>query len=207
MGIYEFKPEDAERFAREVGIKTRHHGTELVFDHCPYCRATDKKTFSINLMTGQFECKRASCGARGNMITLSRDFNFSLGRDADVYYQTVDYSRKQFRKFHEEHIEVKDEAIEYMDSRGIIPEIVRKYELTIHKDKDHVLVFPFRDENGELQYIKYRDLKYTKEKGSSKEWCEKNCKPILFGMNHCTGFGRLVITEGQIDSLLSLIHI
>ena len=25
--------------------------------------------------------------------------------------------------------------------------------------------------------------------------------PILFGMNHCEGYERLVITEGQIDSL------
>jgi twinkle protein len=35
----------------------------------------------------------------------------------------------------------------------------------------------------------------------SKEWCEANCMPILFGMEQCKGFERLVITEGQIDSL------
>ena len=202
MGIYEFKAEDAERFGKEIGIKTRHKGTELVFTSCPYCRSTsDKNTFSISLVTGQYECKRASCGAKGNMITLSRDFNFSLGRDADAYYQTVDYSRKRFREFREAHIETKDEAIEYMDSRGIFSEIVRKYELTIHAEKEHVLVFPFRDENGVVQFIKYRDLHYTKDKGTPKEWCEKNCKPILFGMNHCSDNGTLVMTEGQIDSL------
>jgi twinkle protein len=148
-----------------------------------------------------FECKRAKCGAKGNMITLSRDFDFSLGKEVDAYYRTVDYSRKQYRQFVQKHIETKEKAIEYLDSRDILPEIVRKYEITISEKQDNVMVFPFRDENGELQFIKYRNLKYDKDKGGSKEWCEKNCKPILFGMNHCTSFETLVITEGQIDSL------
>lgn len=201
MGMYNFKTEDVFRFASEIGAKTIRKGDELTFDKCPYCRPRDKHTFSINVNTGMFECKRAKCGVRGNMITLSRDFDFSLGKDVDAYYRTVDYSRKQYREFKTKHIETKDEAIEYLDGRGIFPEIVRKYEITISDKQNHVMVFPFRDENGELQFIKYRNLKFDKDKGGSKEWCEKNCKPILFGMNHCSGNGRLVITEGQIDSL------
>lgn len=206
MSIYEFKKEDVFRFANEMGSKTSRRGSELIFDVCPYCRPKDRNTFSISLETGMFECKRAKCGARGNMITLSRDFDFSLGRDVDAYYRTVDYSKKQYKQFRDRHIETKEEAIEYMDTRGIFPEIVRKYEVTIRTPDEklpaeHIMAFPFRDQNGELQFIKYRNLKFDKEKGGAKEWCEKNCKPILFGMNHCSGFGRLVITEGQIDSL------
>ena len=201
MGLYEFKPEDVYRFARDIGIRASRKGDELTFDKCPYCRPKDKHTFSINLTNGMFECKRAKCGAKGNMITLSRDFDFSLGKEVDAYYRTVDYSRKQYRQFVQKHIETKEKAIEYLDSRDILPEIVRKYEITMSEKQENVMVFPFRDENGELQFIKYRNLKYDKDKGGSKEWCEKNCKPILFGMNHCTSFGTLVITEGQIDSL------
>lgn len=201
MGLYEFKPEDVYRFARDIGIRAIKKGDELSFDKCPYCRPKDRHTFSINLTNGMFECKRAKCGAKGNMITLSRDFDFSLGKEVDAYYKTVDYSRKQYRQFVQKHIETKETAIEYLDSRDILPEIVRKYEITISEKQDNVMVFPFRDENGELQFIKYRNLKYDKDKGGSKEWCEKNCKPILFGMNHCTSFETLVITEGQIDSL------
>jgi len=202
MGIYEFKKEDVFRFAQQIGMKTSQKGSELIFDRCPYCRPEkDRHTFSINLTNGMFECKRAKCGAKGNMITLSRDFDFSLGKEVDAYYRTVDYSRKQYRQFVQKHIETKETAIEYMDSRDIFPEIVRKYEITMSDKQKYVMVFPFRDENGELQFIKYRNLKYDKDQGGSKEWCEKNCKPILFGMNHCSGFSRLVITEGQIDSL------
>ena len=65
MGMYEFSPDDADRFAMHVGIPARKHGRELIFKKCPYCGAfsSDKEKFSINLQTGQFQCFRASCGA------------------------------------------------------------------------------------------------------------------------------------------------
>ena len=81
---YKFKPEDAFDFARYVGEPARQHGDELKFTRfCPYCHGGDKKdknTFSINLSTGQFKCLRESCGVTGNMISLARDFDFSLGQ-------------------------------------------------------------------------------------------------------------------------------
>lgn len=91
MALYEFNPDDADRFALQVGIPARKHGRELIFKKCPYCRAysRDKDKFSINLTTGQFQCFRASCQAKGNMITLAKDFNFSLGNEADEYYRGI----------------------------------------------------------------------------------------------------------------------
>lgn len=200
--IYEFKPEDAYDFARTQGIKTYQHGDELQFHLCPYCHggsSKDKRTFAINLQTGRFNCKRGSCGVAGNMITISRDFGFSLGRDADAYYQTKAYSGTQYRKFKKRHIESKPGAIAYLTGRGIPEDIIREYEITTDKDPA-IMVFTFKDENGEPQFIKYRNTEHQPGKGS-KEWCEKDCKPILFGMDHCTCSGTLVITEGQIDSL------
>ena len=95
MNIYEFDPDDARRFGQEQGIVTRKRGNELHFDRCPYCRnkTDDKNTFAISLRTGQFKCLRASCGAHGNMITLARDFNFSLGTTVDEYFNR----RKRYR--------------------------------------------------------------------------------------------------------------
>lgn len=204
--LYTFKEEDAFKFAKEVGAKTRRSGNELTFQECPYCHSQkDKYKFSISLLTGQFECKRASCGIKGNMITLSKDFNFSLGREVDTYYQSLDYARKNFRDFRkwqkEHEIKVRDEAIEYLKGRGISEEICRKYEITsrIDKDRNHILVFPFKDQEGTLQFIKYRNT--APKENQSKEFCEENCRPILFGMNHCSNRETLIITEGQIDSL------
>ena len=48
-----------------------------------------------------------------------------------------------------------------------------------------MLVFPFFDEANKMQFIKYRKTDFDKSKDKNKEWCERDCKPILFGMNHC----------------------
>ena len=202
MSIYEFKTEDAERFAREHGpYNTR--GNELIFVKCPYCHGgskPDKGTFSLNRQTGLFQCKRSSCGAKGNMIELARDFNFDLGDDIRRYYNLQNFNGR-FRKFKDAHriTESADEAVEYLKSRGISEKVCREYEITVRPDNKKVIVFPFKDAENELRFIKYRNTDYNGN--GNKEWCEKNCMPILFGMNHCGEGGRLVVTEGQIDSL------
>ena len=201
MGIYQFNPDDAERFAREVGIRTKHSGDELRFMHCPYCHSHDKGTFAINLRTGAFNCKRASCRAKGNMLTLAKDFGFSLGRDIDAYISR-DKPFKNMRKYPRP--KTKPKAIEYMERRGISAEVTERYALTTQRDHDNILVFPFFDDDGNMQFAKYRNMEYIKgETRGSKEWCEANCKPILFGMDRCdpTTSDTLVMTEGQIDSM------
>lgn len=201
--IYEFQPEDAERFAREIGITARRQGDELKFKICPYCKSRkDKGTFAINLKTGAFNCKRASCGAKGNMLTLAKDFDFSLGRDVDAYLS----GGKRFKNMKKyPRPKTKPKAVEYMEGRGISKEVTEAYALTTQRDHDNVLVFPFFDDDGNMQFAKYRNIEFVKgETKGSKEWCEANCKPILFGMDKCdpeVNDGTLVMTEGQIDSL------
>ena len=199
MNIYEFKPDDAFMFASAQGIKTRQRGDELQFQMCPYCRSTkDKYTFSINLQNGMHKCLRSGCAKQGNMITLAQDFDFSLGTEGDEYYNP----RRRFRNLrHYPKPTVKDAAVAYLESRGISEAITRKYQLTVRKDNDGILIFPFYDEKNQLQFIKYRNMHPAE--GQSKEWCERDCKPILFGMDHCDpdNSGMLVLTEGQIDSL------
>lgn len=203
MSLYEFNADDAYRFVTETGSMAKRNGSELKFVHCPYCHGgqggKDKGTFSINLNTGKFKCLRASCNAHGNMITLSRDFDFSLGNEVDEYYRP----QKQYRSFKrpEKPIEPKEPAIAYLESRGITTDVAKKYEITTKQGADNILVFPFYDESGYLRFIKYRKTDFNKNKDRNKEWCESGCKPILFGMKQCDGSKRLVITEGQLDSL------
>ncbi len=197
--MYEFKESDAEDFARHINASTFIRGSELVFRTCPYCKSEkDKGTFSISLRTGQFECKRASCQARGNMITLAKDFEFDIGLATEYY------NPRQYRNLKQVKPESKPKAVEYMLSRGISEEVTKKYNITTQKDNENVIVFPFYSESGRLEFIKYRNSAFQKgvSKGG-KEWTEKDCKPILFGMNHCDPEKNktLVITEGQMDSL------
>lgn len=204
MGLYEFDAGDARRFAAEFGSgQARVVGQELKFLICPYCHGGpkhDKDTFAINLKTGAFNCKRASCGRSGNMITLHKDFGFSLGSGIDAYYDGM----SRFRSFKKAQITIRPKAVEYLESRGISRKVTEMYEITTEAKDDNVLVFPFKDEAGVLWFIKYRKINYNPEtdKGG-KEWCERDRKPILFGMDHCDPerSRTLVMTEGQIDSL------
>lgn len=200
---YEPKESDIQAFASYLGIRGRQRGEELQLENCPYCHSGksghDKWSSSINLRTGQFKCLRDSCGMTGNMVTLSRDFNFSLGSEYEEYIRP----RKQYRNLTtpKEPIKPKQPAVEYMKSRGISEEITAKYELTVQKEHENILVFPFYDEKGKMQFVKYRKTDFDKARDKNKEWCEAGCKPILFGMKQCEGFERLVVTEGQLDSL------
>ncbi|RKI44218.1 hypothetical protein D7V86_03835 [bacterium D16-51] len=200
--LYEFREEDAYNFARHVHIQVKTRGEELQFYWCPYCKGgkngKDKGTFSINLHTGQFKCLRSSCSVSGNIITLARDFDFHLSRDVDEYYM----HKTSYRRFKKpvEAIKPQPKAVEWLAGRGISKEVVERYEITIHNRQENVIVFPFFDEKGNLVNIKYRNSEYNGE--GNKEWFEKGCKPILFGMKQCNMKNkRLVITEGQIDSL------
>lgn len=202
--VYEFNPDDAYNFARHVGIEVKEHGGELFFKTCPYCkpRATrgNVRTFSINLKTGQFKCLRASCGISGNMVTLSKDFDFSLGNEVDEYYRP----KKKYKRLKQpkEAIKPKPEAVQYLESRGISEEVAKKYEITVQTSHPNILVFPFYDEKGVLQFVKYRKTDFDKAKDANKEWCEASTKPILFGMKQCDdSFDTLVVVEGQLDSL------
>ena len=205
MGLYEFKEEDAFRFASENGLTIKRRGKELQFNLCPFCRGgrhKEKYTFSIDAMSGACNCKRSGCSYHGNMITIAQETGFHLSEDVVRRYNISNYNGR-FKRFREEHKkETTPPAIEYLGSRGIPEEIVNRYGITTKKDSEDILVFPFRDEKGELRFIKYRNMNFKKGEGGSKEWCESNCMPILFGMDQVNGQNpRLIITEGQIDSL------
>lgn len=191
---YIFKQEDAFGFARSIGEETRERGDELFFRYCPKCHGgnnKDKETFSINLQTGLFKCFRASCDYHGHFVELARDFDYDLGFG----------EKRVYRKLPQKPVVVRDGAIEYMASRGISAGVCRRYELTTRTDNKNILVFPFYDETGTLQFVKYRNMKFRKGIDKNKEWSESDTMPILFGMKQCIGFDRLIITEGQIDSL------
>lgn len=202
--MYEFKADDAYRFAKHLGIRHQAKNGQLHFYKCPYCNGSksngNNEVFAIDLKTGMFKCFRASCGVTGNMITLSRDFDFSLGTEADEYYRP----RKKYRRLQtpKKPYIPKDPAIRYLEGRGISGETAHKYEITVRTDNENILVFPFYDDRGVLQFVKYRKTDFVKDRDKNKEWCEKGCKPILFGMKQCNDkFDRLIVTEGQLDSL------
>ena len=190
--MYQLKTDDIYRLAHFVNADTYEKGDELYFKFCPYCHGGtnghDKNTFSVNMKTGAFKCFRSSCGKKGHLVEFARDFGFDL------------MPQKEFKRL-PQNVEIRDEAMEFMKSRGISEAVARAYRITTQKDNQKIIVFPFFDENNVLRFVKYRNSAYVKGINKSKEWSEPDCMPILFGMNLCEGFERLIITEGQIDTL------
>lgn len=191
--MYDFKSKDVFDFASFIGAETRQKGNELFFKYCPHCNGggDDKDTFSVNLQTGAFKCFRASCDYHGHFVELARDFGYKLD----------DEQERKYRRLPQPKIESKPKAIEYLESRGISEEVARRYKITTQTHNENVLVFPFYDDQNVLQFVKYRKTNFDKRFDKNKEWCEAETMPILFGMAQCEDFTRLVITEGQIDSL------
>lgn len=194
---YQLNQKDILDFAQTQPGTTKIKGDELFFEYCPYCSGgkgnkRDRHTMSINVSTGVFKCFRSTCGKQGHFVELARDFNFKLDfKDKPKL--------KVYRKLPSKDIVSTEEAIAYMETRGISRSVSQAYEITTRKDNSNTIVFPFKDENNVLISVKYRNTKYNGT--GCKEWFEKDTKPILFGMQHCKDFDTLYITEGQMDSL------
>lgn len=193
---YELRQEDIHGLAATLNAETKVKRNELFFKLCPYCHGggRDKETFSVNLKTGQFKCFRDSCGVQGHFVQMARHFDYPLEFSTGCH-------RKKYRKLPQGEIEVRDGAIAYLESRGIGRATTERYKITTHKSQPHVLVFPFLDDMGQIQFVKYRNTKFRPDVDKNKEWAERDTMPILFGMWQCVDYGTLVITEGQIDSL------
>lgn len=192
---YEFKRSDVYGLASALGAETHERGEELFFRWCPYCKGGghDKNTFSVNLENGTFKCFRAGCGAQGHLVQLARDFGYPLEFD--------DGRKKKYRTLPQRPVKVTNPAVRYLESRGISRAVTERYRITTQRGHDNILVFPFYDGDGMMQFVKYRKTDFVKGRDRNKEWSEKDTMPILFGMDRCEGKDRLVITEGQIDSL------
>lgn len=191
---YEFQERDLLGLAEKLGADTRRKGDELFFKWCPYCHGDghDKDTFSVNVNTGLYKCFRSGCDRHGHFVQLARDFGYPLDMG--------DAPRK-YRELPQRPLKVKEQAVRYLEGRGISRGVTERYHISARKDNENVLVFPFYDENHTLRFVKYRKTDFDKERDKNKEWCEKDTMPILFGMDQCQDFSCLVITEGQIDSL------
>lgn len=195
---YEMKVEDAYGFADFVGIETKQKGDELTFKYCPYCGSgntprEDEWKWGVNLKSGAFGGFRSSCSHKGKFPKMCRDFGYRLSFFTEQEYTQIKQPRGR--------IEPRDTAVAYLKDRGISREIVELYEITASDKQPHVMIFPFFNEYGKVEFVKYRNMRFKKGRDKSKEWCAENCKPILFGMKQCVDFTTLVITEGQIDSL------
>jgi DNA primase (bacterial type) len=89
-------------------------------------------------------------------------------------------------------------AIDYMALRKISLKTLQDWKVVEkeHNGRLH-FVFQYFDENNELQFVSYREIGKSGVKGG----CEKDTKPILWGMWLIDKTKPVVITEGQPDAM------
>ena len=211
---YEVTESDIYSFAEFIHAETKRISSrnELQFKTCPFCNGgdhNDQYTFSINLKTGLSKCMREQCGEENNFVSLCAEFDYQIQNIPEVFYAPLPQPKSK--------IVSKDEAVEWMLTRGIPEDITRKYEVTMSSREkaltykvsfpigaDKILCFPFRNDKGEVEFYKFRDIEFKKGDPihGAKEKTATGCKPIFYGMNFCKDFAKpLIVTEGQMDAL------
>lgn len=181
-----------------------------MFRNCPICGSSgaDKYTSSINVDKGLFNCKRGSCPSPDlNFFQLCREVGYQIPRLGQIKYY-------KFKQIPEKERDCRQEAVDYLKTRGIPEDVTRRYYITIKRDDPEQLVIPFYDENNVCQSYKFRHTQ-PKPEGADNSWSkekffrpdnmqeDEQTKKILFGMYQCRPEedDRLIITEGQLDSL------
>lgn len=190
------KPYD---LARQFLQPFKERGEELIAQKCPFCHGgghNDKYTFAMNIQSGTFNCMRGSCAARGSFTDLCEHFGVEPEK-CHTPATAAPRKQKAYKK-PEKPIEARATAAEeYLMLRKISKSTQDAYG--VGSDESGNIAFPYRLE-GEVLFVKYRPARKV-AKGERKMWCEKDGKPILYGMDLCDPALPLVITEGEIDAL------
>ena len=171
---------------------------------CPFHR---EKTPSFKWTNKGFFWKCFGCGQVLDIYRYLQEFKHMGFREAvrEVAEMTggeVKLSmQRQATEYKKPNIETQDlaqAAVQYMESRKISAQTLKDWRVKQRTwNGKECYVFQYFDENKELQFVSYREIK----KGGLKGGCEKDTKQILWGMWHVDVTKPVVITEGQPDSL------
>ena len=202
------------------------NGDEIQPEFCPLCHGgehQDRYTFSVNINSGAWNCKRGNCAEGrdgGSFNELARllgenDAKIITGR----ILKNLGASKRKYVKPNPELIKpLTDQIIAFFEKRSIHESTLRDFK--IGSDENGNIVFPFY-RNNVLTFVKYRyprsfpEVKKEYEnklktlppekkrelRPPMKEWRMKDTEPILFNMDNVSYNKPLIITEGQCDAM------
>jgi twinkle protein len=167
-------------FAQEfinIGIEPTGNDTQQKVK-CPRCKTLGKENWkdrcmSLNLTEGIYNCHK--CGYNG---TVKRIEKMSI-----VYKQPSKETLKT----------LTDKGRKFLNDRGITDEVINRNKIISSKDNKSV-VFP---------YIKDGQLVNYKTRGIDGKFFSqaKDAQPIIYNYDGVKGKDRIVICEGEFDSL------
>ena len=201
-------------YLQNKGISYKVQSGQLVFN-CPFCVPPDQGGhLYMEPEDGMYHCKK--CDERGNLITFKKHFGDGVVREHKSTVKPVQAVIGQFSKstpvvnipekrVHEtvELLHSDMVAIGYLlNDRKLSMETIKEFKLGLSVDKNGVswLTIPHY-ENGKVINVKSRTLPPA-EKTFRRV---KDSKSILFNVDCLKKYkDRIIITEGEIDSLTLL---
>lgn len=162
---------------QEIGIKVFPSNGLQQKTTCPNCIRMGKKKLkdkclSINLDLGLYNCHK--CGWRGSVIKKEMSKVYSIPTTNNFKGLT-------------------SKAKEYLNSRGITDEVIKNNRIQSSSDGKMIMFPYFR--GGEITNYKTRGV------GSKFFTQAKDAEPIIYNYDRCVDAERVVICEGEIDSL------
>lgn len=169
--------------------------------HCPF-HEDRTPSFSIHLEEGVWHC--FSCQDSGTLKSLYRRLGEEVDTSVRLYQAKRDAEEpevqgKDFSPLSNAHIrglstrQGEDFLDDFCSSRGILRESAELYGLGYDTERD-ALAFPYRDEHGRVTGIKYRYRNGFKASEPGSHYG-------IFGVEHVVGKERVIICEGESDTL------
>ena len=171
------------------GFQSRRQGEEFRCV-CPFCKDSEQ-SFSVNLITGVWQCFRGSCGLSGNFYELQKklgDRPVKLDKP-NIYEKKKEYilPSQDYPKMDEK----QKLVYEWLKGRGFKDETIKYFRLGA---KENTVILPYF-KNGVLVNKKNRDI-INKHNMSQ----DKNAEPTLFNRDNIDS-DTLIITEGECDTI------
>lgn len=202
---------EIETFCERHGLESRLEGAWRKLRICPYCKGgsagRDLYTLALHTETGAGRCHRASCGWVGGLAMLRREFGdlpAERAMPAPTLAPALATRPEVMPNWEGPHrMLLRDTAAltALLEQRGITPLSVRRFGVGMISDRGSVAyTFPFRDQHGELSYLKTKAKMPDGQRTVFRE--PRRAMSVLYGGDRLEGNDRCVIVEGEEDCIL-----
>lgn len=207
-----FRPEEVLNYLDQKGWHYREteDGNNYKITHCVFC-GNDKGNFEVQKDRGYY--KTWCCGEAGSFYELRKSqgdlsVDVKLGtpaaqegrktkmKDTTVKEADLDELTENAMLFHNK-IFIRQEALQYMKSRGFNEESLRYFKIGCQKKNGKLsLTIPHWD--GE----KVANIKYRALSGQEPKWRqEEGAKKVLYNQNVIGQDKELILTEGELKAV------
>lgn len=207
-----FRPEEVLNYIDQKGwhYQETEDGNNYKITHCVFC-GNDKGNFEVQKDRGYY--KTWCCGEAGSFYELRKSqgdlsVDVSLGtpsaqegrkkkmKETTVKEANVDELTENAMLFHNK-IFIRQEALQYMKSRGFNEESLRHFKIGCQKKNGKLsLTIPHFDGEKAVN-IKYRALS-----GQEPKWRqEEGAKKVLYNQNVIGQDEELILTEGELKAV------